>query len=197
MAPVESLNDSLSVNPETATRAGVTLSVIAGLHEQKLTIAYRVENGRQESIYLVNRIFQWTPSGLSVDAGLVYAEVKEGQLRLSKACLAVPEHLKVESPDVPYLSEVTAGQTFGENVSIALPLRPYHPYDQVRVTDSVHTFDAFQFAVGWFPEGKVAVRSVTLPDGLSLLSADYGPVMREQTLLAVTMPVMVETWIDP
>jgi hypothetical protein len=197
MTQIESENDTSVPQTDATNLAGVALSASAGVQEQSLTVEYRVQNGRRETIYLVNRVFQWTRSGLSLDAGLVYTEVKQGQLWLNKACLAVPEHIKVESPDVPYLSKVIAGETFVEKVSIPLPLRPYHPYDQVKESGEVNTFDGLHFAVGWFPEGKVTVRSVTHPDGLSLLSADYGPLMREQAILVVSLPVSVPTWIEP
>ncbi len=173
----------------------VILTASAWINDNRLTIEYQVLNNQTDAIYLVNRVFQWTSQGLQVGANLVFTEIVGGQLRLVKACLAVPERVKVESPDVPYLTYVSAGETFSETIALELPLQPFHPYDQIKIGNEVRVFDSVQLAVGWFSEGKVAVRSSQLPDGVSLLSADYGPVMREQEVLIITLPVSIVTYI--
>lgn len=175
--------------------ANVILRAATAVQDNILVIEYEIENGRSDAIYLANRLFQWTHAGLSVDANLVYTEVKEGQLRLTKACLPVPEHIKVESPDVPYLNRVEAGETFTETLSLLLPLQPFHPYNQAKATDQVNTYTPVLFAVGWFSEGTVAVRQGNHSDGRPFLSADYGLVLREQTILEITLPISVPTHI--
>lgn len=178
------------------TFAQVTLRVATAVQDNVLVIEYEIQNGRSDAIYLVNRLFQWTRTGLSVDANLVYTEVTQGRLRLSKACLSVPEHIKVESPDVPYLTRLEAGEMFAEKLIFSLPLRPFHPYDQAKESEQVNVFDPIRFAVGWFAEGNLSVRQGSHPDGRPFLSADYGPVLREQVVLEVLLPVSVPAHIE-
>ena len=174
----------------------VTLQAQAEIRDDRLIIQYKVSNGLDEAIFLTNRIFQWTPEGMSLDPNLVYSDVADDTLRLVKACLPVPDELDVESPSVPYLTELSSGETFTETLSIPLPLTPYHPYDQVKLSEGPTTFSSVQFVVGWFPAGTVSVRSQQRPDGSTVLSADYGVVIQAQEMLQQILPVSIPALIE-
>jgi len=180
----------------TSKSTAVTLFTQTEIRGNHLIIQYQVSNGLDEAIFLTNRIFQWTPEGMSLDPNLVYSDVADDTLRLVKACLPVPDELDVESPSVPYLTELSSGETFTETLSIPLPLTPYHPYDQVKLSEGPATFSSVQFVVGWFPAGTVPVRSQQRPDGMTLLSADYGNVIQAQEILQQTLPVSVPAYIE-
>jgi hypothetical protein len=173
----------------------VTLETQAEIKDNQLVIHYQIKNETDGAIYLTNRVFQWTPEGLSVDANLIYTELIDGKLRLTKANIPVPDHIKVESPDVPYLTELEAGGQFDETIVQPLPLKAYHPYNLVKSSADTHTFDQVEFVVGWLP-ATVTVRTTNPTAALTLLSASYGDVNQEQTLLisdlALSIPAMIE-----
>lgn len=180
----------------TSKSTTVTLQTQAEIRDNRLIIQYKVFNGLDKAIFLTNRIFQWTPEGMSVDPNLVYSDVMNGTLRLVKACLPVPDELDVESPIAPYLTELPGGETFTETLSIPLPLIPYHPYDQTKFSESPAIFSSVQFVVGWLPVGTVLVQSQQRPDGETLLSADYSDVIRAQEILQQTLPVSIPAYIE-
>jgi hypothetical protein len=180
----------------TSKSTAVTLHARAEIRDNRLIIQYEVFNGLDKAIFLTNRIFQWTPEGMSLDPNLVYSDVVDDMLRLVKACLPVPEELDVESPIVPYLTELPSGESLAETISISLPLMPYHPYDQLKISNEAATFSSIQFVVGWFPSGTAPVRSQQRPDGMTLLSADYGDVIQVQEILQQTLLVSVPAYIE-
>jgi hypothetical protein len=190
MPPVEMEQDMTTKN------MAVTLQAQAEIRDNRLIIQYQVFNGQDEAIFLTNQIFQWTPEGMSLDPNLVYSNVVNDTLQLVKACLPVPDELDVESPTVPYLTQLPSGETLTETISIPLPIKPYHPYDQVKLSEELTVFSSLQFVIGWFPAGTVPVRSQERPDGSTLLSADYGDVIQTQEILQATLPVSVPAYIE-
>jgi hypothetical protein len=144
----------------------VKLDTKVEIQDEQLLIHYRVENQLSQPIYLTNRVYQWTRNGFSINSSLVYTEIINNRLRLTKAYIKVPEEIDVEAPDVPFLTEVAAGNQFEETISQSLPLEPYHPYNQVKRSQTVRMFDSVQLAVGWLPSENISVRSVTKPEGL-------------------------------
>jgi hypothetical protein len=190
MPPVEMEQDMTTKN------LAITLQAQAEIRDNRLIIQYQVFNGQDEAIFLTNQIFQWTPEGMSLDPNLVYSNVVNDTLQLVKACLPVPDELDVESPTVPYLTQLPSGETLTETISIPLPIKSYHPYDQVKLSEELTVFSSLQFVVGWFPAGTVPVRSQERPDGSTLLSADYGDVIQTQEILQATLPVSVPAYIE-
>jgi len=189
-------NNATATTSKTMDKGILTLQAHVRQENTFLTLHYQVSNESEQAVYLVNRIFRWTQAGLSVDTSVIYTELIHGSLQLTKACIPVPERMKVESPSVPYLTALAAGEKMAEDVRLALPLKPYHPYDQVPTSQAIHIFDSFTFAIGWFLAEKVSVRSQQRPDGMTLLSADYGPVIQHQEILQVTLPVSVPAYIE-
>ena len=173
----------------------ITLRVQAGIGENLLLLHYAVLNGFRQTVYLVNRVFQWTQKGLSVDASLMYTELIDGALQLTKACIPVPPHIRVESPDVPYLTSVPSGERATEEYQLPLPLTPFHPYSQVPQSQTPHIFKPIVFALGWFPAGTVSIRSQERPEGKTMLSANYGEVIQAQEVLRVTLPLSIPAYI--
>ncbi len=192
----DSKNSASAKTSKTLEKGILTLQAQAVRQKTSLTLHYRVSNESEQAVYLVNRVFRWTQAGLSIDANVIYTELFDGSLQLTKACIPVPERMKIEAPSVPYLTALAAGEQMAEDVHLALPLQPYHAYDQVRSSSTIHVFDSFTFAVGWLPAEKVTVRGQQRPDGTTLLSTDYGPVIQHQEILQVTLPVAVPAYVE-
>ncbi|HRQ36768.1 MAG TPA: hypothetical protein PLD25_02505 [Chloroflexota bacterium] len=184
------------VIPETTTDTAVTLQAQAQTQANTLVVTYQITNGLGQTIYLVNRLFQWTANGLSLDPNLIYAAREGESVRLVKACLPVPDDLDVESPIVPFLTAVSAGETFSETITLPLPLMPRDPYGQLLPGAQVTNDSSIQFVVGWFKEGDTAVSRQSQSDGSTLLSAEYDEVKQVQNLLQTTLSVQIPTTIQ-
>lgn len=174
----------------------VTMSADAEVKAETLRVTYRVVNDSDDTIHVLNIIERWTAAGLSSDPNTIYTEVSDGVLRLSKANLAIPEHLDVESPEVPLLTPVAGGTAFGEDLVLDLPLTACHPYDEVVPSDDVVTYDVVELAIGWLPP-EVDVRTGIRPDGTQVTSAAYDDIVRSQQLLVTHLPVAVPTHLVP
>lgn len=174
----------------------ITLSADAVVGADALRIIYELANDTGETIHMLNIVQKWTPAGLSTDPSNLYTEVVDSTLRLTKANLPVPEHIDVESPDVPLLTAVEGGAVATEELVLDLPLAPYHPYDEVELTDAVVTYENVELAIGWLP-AHVEVRVGTRPDGTRVTSTDHQIALREQQLLVAPLPVAVPTHLVP
>jgi len=177
-------------------KTGVTIDAQADVQDDLLTISYQVHNSLEQSIYLVNRVFKWDKAGFSVDPSIVYTQIVDGELWLTKANLDVPENLDVEYPDVPYLTKVEAGNTFEESFSLPLPLEPYHAYREVQRTDEAALFEQVKLVVGWLLGEEVTTRTTTQPEGLTLTSAHHADVKAAQQLLLADLQVSISAYIQ-
>ncbi len=174
----------------------VTLSAKAELRDGAIYIEYEVANSTDGTIHLVNVIERWNSEGLHADSNIVYTQVVDGTLWLTKANLSIPDNLDVEAPDVPLLTPVETGAAYFEEMTLDLPLSPYHPYDEVEWSSDVITYDDVALAIGWLP-AQVVVRTGTRPDGKTVMSARHQDVVREQQLVVMPLPVAVPTHLRP
>ncbi len=184
------------MTPEATMDTAVTLRAETQIQANTLVVTYQVTNGLDETIYLVNRLFQWTANGLSLDHNLIYANRDGENVQLVKACLPVPDDLDVESPIVPFLTAVPAGEAFAETITLPLPLTPHDPYGQLQPGGRVTNESSVQFVVGWFKDGDTAVSVQSQSDGSTLLSAEYGEVRQAQNLLQTTISGQIPTTIQ-
>ncbi len=169
----------------------VTLTTEVIRQDDELVFEYQVVNGRSESIFLLNRLYKWTDSGMEIDPNLMFTELIDNGLRLSKAFIPVPDDVLVEMPDVPYLSEVPAKETYSEQITLPLPLSPWHPYDKVPETDTIHTFDGAELAIGWLNSGEFTLRQGILPDGQSIKAVNHREAETAQRLLTAAIPAQI------
>lgn len=173
----------MSLEKENTLMDQVILEINTDRKAENLFIDYRVTNRLSKSIYLLNRIFQWTEKGLEIDPNFIYTELIDGKLRLTKAFIPVPDDVLVEIPDVPYLSPVKGGAEFRENLHLKLPLEPFHPYYKVNRSNTVHSFDKAELAIGWLVEGSFDLREGSTPDGEQILAVHHNQAARSQQLL--------------
>jgi len=198
ISPTDEPTPASEIMEETDMKnvTGVTMSAEASVQEDFLTISYQVHNILEQPIYLVNRVFRWSDAGFSVDPAIVYTQLSDGELWLTKAKLDVPENFDVEDPDVPFLTKVEAGEIFEESFSLPIPLEPFHAYPQVRRAEEAASFDQLKLVIGWLPGEAVTTRTTTRPDGLTLTSADHMEVSDAQMLLFANLGVTVPAHIE-
>jgi hypothetical protein len=189
-------SDATEIETDMNTTMSVKIDSQADVQDEMLSISYRVHNGLTQPIYLVNRVFKWSKTGFSVDPSIVYTQLSDGELWLTKANLEVPEDFDVEAPDVPFLTKVEAGESFVESFSLPLPLEPYHAYGEVPRVDEASTFNQLKLVIGWLPGEEVTTRTSTRPDGLTLTSAGYLEVEVVQRLLFSDLQVSIPAYIQ-
>ena len=98
-----------------------------------LRLSYVLRNTTSQNVYLINKLYSDLEAGpdgvvFVTDPNLVYVDVREGGVVLSKRIVPVPEDMDVELPEVPCASVVTPGGQFQETIEVALPVRPRTPY---------------------------------------------------------------------
>ena len=187
----------MNSDPDIQVESNVILEIRSDQKGSTLLIDYQVSNRLTQTIYLINRIFQWTEKGLEIRSDYIYTEVANGRLRLTKAFIPVPDDVLVEIPDVPYLTAVNGGAVFSEQVKLTLPLEPFHPYDKVDYSDEIHTFDEVDLVIGWLSKGSFNLRQGSTPDGDAILAVHHSEAARSQKLLIGTIGVPVTTAFGP
>jgi hypothetical protein len=113
----------------------------------KLNIAYTVENRSSDQIQLFNQLFRWGSFLHTVDANLAYTSLKDGTLEIRKAIAAIPHGVRVEAPEVPFLTILPPGDRYREQFTLSVPVRGMQPYRQPKV-GSDQSRDV-QLVVGW------------------------------------------------
>jgi hypothetical protein len=96
-------------------------------------LGYEFRNLSAQTAYLFNVLARTgAGGGLEADGNLVYVEAGGGRVLLSKKIIAVPRGMRVEKPEVPYVTRVAAGESFREKLELRLPLEPWSPYVETR-----------------------------------------------------------------
>jgi len=183
-------------SPSGADRKMLTPSPIltvvkAKVQSDALLLGYRVNNTTDHPVYLTVRLFRHAASGLVTDSNLVYTEVKEGVLRLTKALLPVPDHIDVEVPEVPYVVKLDTGKSFEETIRVSLPVEPFHPYQGVKRVNDVRTFSKVELAIGWLTDDGGKVDQIVRAGQPAELQIHHQTVAKQQQLLTATVDVQL------
>jgi hypothetical protein len=153
---------------------------------ERLDLAYTVTNGAGVTIYLANVLFHRDPAGFRVDSNVVYATVTgDGVLEIRKHLLRVPDDVIVETPEVPYLTLVGAGDSFSEDVRLALPITARDPY---RAREQTEPYDVqrLTLSLGYVLDDEpLEVKEVPMSDGTVRLRASYTSLVHRQRLKVV------------
>jgi hypothetical protein len=151
-----------------------------------LSLRYRVRNRSESDAYLVNRLFRLGAQGPEVDPGLVYiTREDDGGVTLRKQMLPVPDHVKVETPELPYVTRLAAGGIFEETLRVGLPLVPYSPYESAQGPVGLGDIAMLRLTLGYvIADTALDVREVKRPDGTYLRIA-YEELSERQCLKVI------------
>ncbi|HEY9850980.1 MAG TPA: hypothetical protein V6D28_16040 [Leptolyngbyaceae cyanobacterium] len=177
--------------------SNVTLSAEALIKNDRLLLHYEVTNPTNQPIYLVNRVFQWTEQGFLIKPELIYTELVDNHLKLTKACIEIPDNIDVEAPIVPFLTQVDAGSRFEESFSLSLPIVPYHPYAVLEKESDSYIFNSFELVIGWLSNEEFSVQKVKDANGNTQLSGKYTELLKSQHLLKQSFNLQVPAYIKP
>lgn len=104
-------------------------TAITRMDETSLELFYRVTNGLDHPILLTTPLPRVDADAIRPDPQRVYVYVDpEGVLQITKRLWPVPDDVEVVFPEVPFLTEVVAGGTFEENITLNLPIDVNYPY---------------------------------------------------------------------
>ena len=178
--------------------ASVQLEVsIVSASPGAVTVRYRARNNWNRDVYLFNRLFETAADGKrTLDANRVYVQVDGSTLKLSKQLFDVPEDVEVESPEVPYLTRLAPGQTYEEEIRLALPVRESYPYASSRAAQAPgekRACEQLVFTLGYFSAREARwVRPATL-EGQEVLATDYGfAIQTRESVSAAPLRVRTE-----
>jgi hypothetical protein len=94
-----------------------------------LRVAYSVKNGGAKTIGLFNRIQSVLMDGrVNLSPDVIYVDVKDNVLELSKLVLPIPDGLQMAVRVLPHVSKVDAGKEFKEEITLRVPVEVFQPY---------------------------------------------------------------------
>lgn len=174
------------------------LTATAKVDRSGLEVRYTARNDTPDTVLLLNRIERWDDAGQVVHDDRFYTVLAAEDLRLTVAYVAVPEHVDVESPDVPLVTRVAPGASFSGVLRAASPLEPYHPYPGVVAwADPPRTYDRVFLVLGWLVERPGVVTEEKTSDGRVLLHVDHTVAARSQELAVTRLPLSLEAHVKP
>lgn len=108
---------------------GVKLTASASVDGSSLAIDYRIANGSDAPIALLNRIFDLDASGQPVSKPeMAYIDVDGDALVVRKSVQPIPPGLGVAEKVLPWATRVDAGASFEERFVLPIPVKVFHPY---------------------------------------------------------------------
>ena len=169
-------------------KATVTLDVKLDANlKDSVAISYVVHNLRAGKIYVFNVLYHNDVQGnRTLDPELAYV-IPSGNhtILVGKLLIPIPPGMKVESPEMPYLDPVEAGQALAGKISLHLPLHPFHPYHAV--TDAELDPSKLVVQIGFIDAARAAPMEALIEPakgaGAGHFQCDYGLGLRYQETL--------------
>ncbi|MHA7777140.1 hypothetical protein [Roseibium sp. M-1] len=168
----------------------VTIKTITAAY---IAMSYQVTNTEPADIYVADLLYRSAAGGsLSVDPQLAYVMPQDdGTLYLGKFLMAIPNGMKVESPDLPYFRRLAPGETVSGEIVISNPASPYHAYQSFKLGETPVAVTRFVVQVGYIRGSDLKPGEATLTPaphaGPDLFTPDYGMALGYQVLMQGTI----------
>lgn len=159
--------------------------------EKELKIEYTLSNGLDCEIFIFNQLFQTDREGnRTLDPNVCYSTfLNDKMVCISKQLIKIPEGLKVEAPEIPYLTRIPSMGKFKESFKLALPLRinvPYiDPYFKTKGTKET-TMETIKLILGYIVPSKseiIRVKEVAIGSETVFLMRSYGIGVMHQKIV--------------
>lgn len=166
--------------------------------ENALVINFSIKNHLEHPLYFFSHLFTTDAGGnRTVDSNIVYVEVSSAKTAEVKKCLIPPPpNVKVEAPEIPYMTQIRAKATDGQNLVCRLPLTYYRPYfapSHYRGNWQVIRCDTVRFAIGYVVPD---LDNVPIEKGQGTFSSfyvpGYGQALKSQKFLSKTFAIELE-----
>lgn len=121
---------------------------------ESLVLSYEVHNRGARALWLVEGLYDESPSGQrQLAPEKAYVSLSGGNVAVERLLLPLPTNMFVEAPEVPAVHRVDAGQTVSRRVVLPLPLTAWSPYDTGPAeTLPVDAVKALRLRVGYVPD---------------------------------------------
>jgi hypothetical protein len=171
----------------TATLAVALTAEIRLPKPGQLEVSYRLVNHTRDDLCVFDKLYRTKLSGERVlDEHMAYVLLEDpATLRLTRSVIAIPAGLKVEYPEVPYVTVLAPGKSLEGKVLLPVPVPETHPYMEALTpgTGKERVCNQVDFSIGVLPKTpRVALRP--LPKvGEGVFAVDYGPAIAGQSLI--------------
>jgi hypothetical protein len=153
----------------------------------ELEVTYQLRNNTAADVCVFNQLYRTKPSGERVlDERMAYVLVEEpATLHLTRSVIAIPAGLKVEYPEVPYVTLLSAGKVSKGTVRLPVPVPETHPYlEPVSVeTSKERLCKQVYFSIGVAPKSPDLGLRPLPKVGEGIFAIDYGPAVQRQSLI--------------
>lgn len=153
---------------------------------EALVLSYEVHNRGARALWLVEGLYDESPSGQrQLAPEKAYVALGGGKVVVSRMLLPLPENVLVEAPEVPAVRRVDAGQTVRRRVVLPLPLTAWSPYDsgpaETLLLDAVKEL---RLRVGYVPDAPELKRHAAQDsEGTAYEVPEFGQTRTAQRVL--------------
>jgi hypothetical protein len=180
---------SMSSKATVPGSATVTLEArLEAVSKDSVAISYGVRNLRPGRIYVFNTLFHTDDRGnRTPDPGLAYV-ISSGHsaITVGKFLIPIPQGMKAESAEMPYLDPLEAGQVLAGKISLQLPLHAFSPY-YANETELSLAGGTLLLQIGFVDPARAAAGEALIEPakgaGAGHFDCDYGLGLRYQETL--------------
>lgn len=186
-APQETGGVVMSAKP-----MAVKLTAEIKIAGKRLELDYRLINETGGDLCVFNKFYRTKVSGERVLAeNLAYVLFEEpATIHVTRSLIRIPLGLKVEYPEVPYVTILPAGESLAEKVLVTVPVLERHPYRKPLDPDNgqPRSFQQVYFSLGVIPR-SAEIKLRPLPQaGEGIFALSYTDAAHGQYLIK-TAPV--------
>lgn len=166
-----------------------------------LKVSYTVTNNRARPAWLLDQLWQYTPTGdLIQDPYGAYISLGvDGLLEIGRFLHPLPQAMLVEQRMVPYARQLAGLATLTETLDLSLPLTEYNPYydDPPPEEELAKETTAARFHLSWVPalHGMTA-RAAPLAGATLLDAPSFMPEVRTVKTDSVALKVAARRRTD-
>ena len=163
--------------------------------ENEIIANYNVKNISQKPIYLFNILFKTDREGnRALDPGLAYSfKNKENRIIFGKYLIKIPDGIKVEKPEFPYLDCIQPDKTISGNFHVTNPFYVVLPYHNEMNTKVIKNAEQITFLIGFLDSSKFLKNEAVISDaygaGKGHYNCSYGLALQYQEFIEKTINV--------
>jgi hypothetical protein len=155
----------------TASITSITIATV--------TITYQFTNDRSTVLYVFDGLTRtYQSSEQIIDHSLAYVIDRNGKIYVGKFIVPIPKGLKVEAPEIPYLTMLAPGATLQGNIDLNLPIRMNHPYLDLEDTEQLTIIQNIVIQIGFIDSASISADEAVIEPALGirkrLFRCDYG-----------------------
>lgn len=154
--------------------------------EAALVLTYEVHNRGSQVLWLFDRLTVPGPTGAPrIDPDRAYVDLSEGRAVVSRMLLPTPANLLVESPEVPGVTRLEAGQTATGRVVLPVPLRAVLPHvSEPGQATPLEGIRELRLRIGYLVEEPgLELYEARDTEGTPYKSPGYGKALKAQKVL--------------